>query len=152
VQQVRFCSGARSLYSILPVGQDLLEIPFRALQRLDVPFDSLEFVFCKFVDPLAWSTPSITGFQDLGEFCQSETDPKGSLHDKHSLDRAFGIQTVTRFSPRSSRKHSDLFVVPDRIWAYTSRFRESSGMESFFDCRPHEKYQPSNGFKSQALL
>lgn len=151
VQQVRLCSGARSLHPILPVRQDLLEIPFRALQRLDVLSSSLELVLCKFVDPLAWSTPSVTGFQDLCQFCQRETDPKGSLHDKHSLDRVFGIQTVTRFSPRSSRKHSDLFVVPDRVWAYTSRFRESPGMESFLDSRPHEKYQPSNAFQSQGI-
>src|ERR1035437_8904265 len=100
VQQVRFLSGSRSLHSMFPVSQNLLEILFGALHGHDVRGDSLEFFFCEFVDSLTWSTSGIAGFQDLCQFPQGKSDTKCSLYNKHALHRALRIQPVARLSSR----------------------------------------------------
>ena len=135
VQQVRSLSGSRSLHPMFPTRQNLLEILFGALHGHDVCADSLKFFPREFVHPLAWSTTSITCFQDLCQFPQGKSDTKGSLYHKHALHRALRIQPVARPRSQSSREHTDFLVVSDCVWTYSRRFRESAGMKTLGDIR-----------------
>src|SRR6204780_4268799 len=109
------------------------EIPLRALQGRNVSPDPIELVLCKLVHPLAWNPACITGFQDLGEFCQSETHTQRSLNSQNSLYGDFRIQPVPRLSSRSSGQDTDVFIMRDGVCTHPRCLGERSGMKSFGD-------------------
>ena len=152
VQQVRFLPRSRPLNSLFPLCQDLFHISFRALQRLNICFDTLELFLRKLVNPEAGSASCITSFQDLGQLCQSEPDPKRPLYYQHSLHGARRVDAVTRVCSRSSWENANLFIMSNRIWTQTSHFGERPGTKSFGTATLHHRqYQPLNTFQSQAV-
>jgi hypothetical protein len=66
------------------------------LQSRNVRLDSSELLLCEFKNSLAGSTTSVTGFQDLSQFCQCEADTKCSLDDKHSFTRSTALSGYNR--------------------------------------------------------
>src|SRR5713226_8287622 len=152
VQQVRFLPRPRSLNSPFPISQNLFHISFRMLQRLKVFFDTLELFLRKLVNAAAGSASSVTSFQDFGQLCQSEADPKRPLHYQHSLHGARGVEAVTRVCSRSSWENANPFIMSNRIWTHTSHLGERPGTQSFGTAAlHHEKYEPSNAFQSQGI-
>jgi hypothetical protein len=152
VQQMRFLPYSRSPNTLLPVGQDLFHISLRTLQRFKVRFDALKLLLRKLVNPVAGSASGITSFQDLSQLCQSESDPKGPLHHKHSLHGAGGIDAVTGVRSRRSWENADPFIVSNRVWTQPSRLGQGPGTKSFRTAAlHHKKYQPRNAFQSQGI-
>jgi transposase len=102
------------------------------LQGRNVCSNPDELLLRQFKDSLARSTTSVTSFQDFSEFRQRKADPKCSLNDVNPLNRALGIYPITRRTPHSLRQHADLFVMSNRVWTDSGRFRECPGMESLY--------------------
>ena len=122
---MRFLPRTRTLNALFPIGQHFLEISFGALQGLNVCCDTLELFLGKLVHAAAGSASSITSFQDFGQLCQSESDPKRPLHHQHSLHRARGIDPVTRLCSRGSRENADPFIVSNRVWTHPRRLGQA---------------------------
>jgi hypothetical protein len=102
------------------------------LQGRNVCSNPDELLLRQFKDSLARSTTSVTSFQDFSEFRQRKADPKCPLNDVNPLNRALGIYPITRRTPHSLRQHADLFVMSNRVWTDSGRFRECPGMESLY--------------------
>src|SRR5258708_18436513 len=152
VQQVRFLPRSRSLNPLFPIGQNLLHISFRTLQRLQVCFDSLELFLRKLVNAAAGSASSVTSLQDFSQLCQSESDPKRPLHHKHSLHGARRIDAVTGVRSRGSWENADPFIVSNRVWTQPRRLGQGPGTKSCGTAiLHHKKYQPRNAFQSQGV-
>jgi hypothetical protein len=150
---MRFLSFASMLNALFPIGQYLLHIPSRLLQRLNVRFDIPEFFLSKLVNATAWNSPTIANFQHLGQFSQREPNSKRPLHHHYSFRRALGVNAITRRCPPCSGQNSDLFIMPNRIWAHAGCLGESTGTERFRTVAIHHKeYQPLNAFQSQAVF
>src|SRR5258706_12744086 len=88
---VRFLPWTRTLSALFPVGQYLPQISFRALQCLNVCFDTLEFFLGKLIHTAAGSPSSITTLQDFSQFSQGQADPK--LCTTSTLSTALAGQT-----------------------------------------------------------
>jgi hypothetical protein len=127
VQQVRFLPRSRILRALCPIGQHLLEISFCALEGLYVCCDAVKRFLGELVNMATGSASSITGFQDFGKLCQSESDPKRSSHHQHSLHGARGVDAVTGVCSRSSWENANPFVVSHRVGTHTSRLGEGPG-------------------------
>src|ERR1700682_853055 len=118
VQQMRFLPCSCPLNSLFPIRQYLFHISFRALQRFKVCFDTFELFLRKLVNAVAGSASCIANFQNLSQLCQSEADPKGLLHNKHSLQRTCGIKSISRFRARCPLENANPLVVSNRIWTH----------------------------------
>ena len=150
---MRFLPWTRTLSALLPIGQYLFHISFCALQRFKVFFDTLQLFLGKLVNAAAGSAASVTSFQDFSQLCQSESDPKRPLHHKHSLQRARGIDAITRVCSRGSWENADLFIVSNRVWTHPRRLGQSTRTKSFGTAvLHHKKYQPRNAFQSQGVF
>jgi hypothetical protein len=123
----------RVLKTMLPVGENPPEIAFRLPHCLDVCCDSLELFFREAVNSLARDPAGIACFQDLGKFRQRESDTKRPLYYMYPLHCALWIQPVSRLGSLSFRKHTNLFIVPDRVRADPGCFGERPAMESVSD-------------------
>jgi hypothetical protein len=150
---VRFLSRSRILNALFPITQNFLHVSSSALQCLNVCFDTLELILGKLVHATAWSSPGIASFQDLSQFCQSESDPERPLHDKNSLQRGRGIDSVTSLCARDSWQNTDPFIMSNRVWTHARRLGQGSGTKSFGSATLHHtQYQPLNAFQSQVVF
>ena len=134
-------------------AKTLLTISSGALQGLNVCCDTLKLFLSKLVNTTAGSASSITSFQDFSQLCQSKSDPKRPLHDKHSFHGARGIDPVARLCPRGPWENPDLFIVSNRVRTHTVALARTSGTKSFGTAVLHHvKYQPWNAFESQGIV
>ena len=153
VQQMRFLSFTSTLNALFPIGQYLLHIPSRLLQRLNVCFDILKFFLSKLVNATAGNAPTITSFQHLGQFSQRESDAKCPLHNQHSFRSALRVNAITRRCSPGLGQNSDLFIMSNCVWTHAGCLGESAGTERLGTFAFHHKdYQPWNAFQSQAVF
>jgi hypothetical protein len=149
---VRFLSRTRTLNAPFPIAQNFLHVSPSALQCLNICLDTLEFVLGKLVHATAWSTPSITSFQNFSQLSQSESDPERPLHDKNSLQCARRIDSVTRLCSRGSWQNTDPFIMSNRVWTHARRLGQVPGTKRFLNRYfAPQQYQPLNAFQSQAV-
>jgi hypothetical protein len=97
---------------------------FCALKGLYVCSDALKLFLGELVNTATGSASGITSFQDFGQLCQSESDPKRPLHHKHPLHGARGIDAVTGVRSGCSWENADPFIMSNRIWTHTSQLGE----------------------------
>ena len=149
---MRFLSRTRTVNALFPVAQHFLQVSFSALQCLNVCLDTLELALGKSVHATAWSTPSITSFQNFSQLSQSESDPESPLDDKNSLQRARRLDSVTRLCSRGSWQNTDPFIMSNCVWTHTRRLGQGPGTKSCGTATlHHEKYEPWNAFQGQGI-
>src|SRR3954468_2275319 len=81
------------------------------------------------------------------QLCQSESDPKRSLHYQHYLHRASRVDAETRICLRSSWENANLFIMSNCIWTHATQLGERPRTKSLGTTASHHpKYEPENAF------